>query len=149
MALRRHHREPALDDADFERYCASFSGSSAKEIPWSSFCSRVLLEDYPARPSAFAGQPSARAGGGGEAHSEAAGDAGAAGEQDGKASEGGEEGSTAVGSSLGGLQVFEFNGKTAPVQRHKRIKDFQGGGDDGAKVSGCRSNRGPICGART
>ena len=73
----------------------------------------------------------------------------AAGEQDGKASEGGEEGSTAVGSSLGGLQVFEFNGKTAPVQRHKRIKDFQGGGDDGAKVSGCRSNRGPICGART
>ena len=40
----------------------------------------------------------------------------------------------AAGTGLKGLQLFEFNAKTAPVARHKRIKDFQGGGDDGAKV---------------
>ena len=40
----------------------------------------------------------------------------------------------AAGAGLSGLQLFEFNATTAPVARHKRIKDFQGGGDDGAKV---------------
>jgi len=40
----------------------------------------------------------------------------------------------AAGTGLKGVQLFEFNAKTAPVARHKRIKDFQGGGDEGAKV---------------
>ena len=47
---------------------------------------------------------------------------------------GGAEDGAAAGADLSGLQLFEFNAKTAPVARHKRIKDFQGGGDDGAKI---------------
>ena len=46
----------------------------------------------------------------------------------------GDKDGAAAGTGLKGLQLFEFNAKTAPVARHKRIKDFQGGGDDGAKV---------------
>ena len=48
--------------------------------------------------------------------------------------EGGTKDGAAAGAGLSGLQLFEFNAKTAPVARHKRIKDFQGGGDDGAKI---------------
>lgn len=40
----------------------------------------------------------------------------------------------AVGTGIEGLQIFEFNAKTKPVTRHKRIKNFQGGSEDGAKV---------------
>lgn len=49
---------------------------------------------------------------------------------DGKQSDGEKAGALGVD----GLQVYEFNAKTPPARRHKLIKDFQEGKDEGAKV---------------
>ena len=56
-----------------------------------------------------------------------------AGEATGAADAGAVDGtSTTIG--IEGLQLFEFNAKTAPTKRHKLIKDFQEGSKEGAKV---------------
>lgn len=71
---------------------------------------------------------------GGGAKGVEAGGAEAGGAADSSESGGAESGGSTAGNGLHGLQIFEFNAKTAPTARHKRIKDFQGGGGDGAKV---------------
>ena len=49
---------------------------------------------------------------------------------DGKQGDGEKDGALGVE----GLQIYEFNAKTPPARRHKLIKEFQEGTDEGAKV---------------
>jgi len=48
----------------------------------------------------------------------------------------GKQGDGETDGALGvdGLQIYEFNAKTPPARRHKLIKEFQEGTDEGAKV---------------